>query len=226
MTETCLPIVNWLKNWFTPSDEDYKYAMQVRNPSDSTYAYNPHIDDVIRVAITVTDADGNNVPNHTFTLNWSEPQSDAYSTTLTTNSSGFAYYDYTCNKFGLITFRVKDNNIQVKVGGWRVYKDTGENSNPRWIVRYDDKHTRVRLAYSSSQTIPTSATNYGTELFPSSVSYLTPTTAVMFPVYNGAMVVICQANATTMQRRTIYGTSQFNASSQYWEVEWVHQGLP
>ena len=107
-----------------------------------------------------------------------------------------------------------------------MYKDTGVNSNPRWVVLYNETHTRVRLTYSNSQAIPTTATDYGTELFPSSVSYLRPVTTVMFPVYNGAMVVLCGPSLTTMQRRTIYGTSQFNASSQYWEVEWVHQGLP
>ena len=114
----------------------------------------------------------------------------------------------------------------IKVGGWKTYKDTGANANPRWIVRYNETHTMVRLAYSNSQSVPTSVTNYGTELFPDSVSYLRPETSVMSPVYNGAMVIIAGPSLKTVQRRTIAGTSQFNASSQYWQVEWKHQGLP
>ena len=210
----CQEIIDYLKTYFTIKTDELHYNITSSN-------YNPTIDTNVTITVTVTDGNDDPVTSHSFTLN-----ANGTDVSLTTNSSGVATYTYTCSTWGACRFSVETYDCFINVTGWRTYKDTGSSSNPRWIVLYNETHTRVRLAYSSTQTIPASATNYGTELFPFSVSYLRPETTVMFPVYNGAMVVMCGPSQTTMQRRTIYGTSEFTASSQYWEVEWVHQGLP
>ena len=188
-------------------------------PSD----YNPDIDDEITVTITVLDQNDDPITN------WNVPlmiNGTSITGTITTNSQGVATYTHTCDTFGMLKFSVKSAMTQIKVGGWKTHLDTGASSDPRWIVEYNETTTRVILSFSNSQTIPTNATNYSTTLFPSSVSYLRPIKPVMFPVYNGAMVVMCSESSTNMQRRTIYGTPQFTASSQYWQVEWPHHGLP
>ena len=88
MTETCLPIVQWLKNWFTSKDNEIHYNITSSN-------YNPHIDSTVTITVTVTDGDDNTVPNHSFILN-----ADGTDVSLTTNSNGVATLSYTGDGVG------------------------------------------------------------------------------------------------------------------------------
>ena len=186
-------------------------------------SYNIDIDTDVTVTATVLDFNGNPVVGENLTIYYDD-ETSIY--TGTTDSNGQISTTYTCTEWGTHVFSVETYICFINVNGWKTYLDTGASSDPHWIVEYNETTTRVTLSYSQSQSVPTSVTNYGTTLFPDSVSYLRPSRPVMFTVYNGAMIVLASNSVNTMQRRTIYGTSQFNASSQYWQVEWTHQGLP
>lgn len=108
MTSECVEIVNWLKNWFTPKDEEYYYDMTVSN-------YNPTIDSNITVGVYVTDGNGDPVNNHSFQL-WI---GDSTSVTLTTDSQGYAGYTYNCSDWGVRRFSVGTSVTFIKVTGWR-----------------------------------------------------------------------------------------------------------
>ena len=183
--------------------------------------YNPTIDENITVTITVKDQSDNPISGFTVPLKINGESI----TGLSTNNNGQVIYNYTCDEWGITKFDVNSYTAFIQVTGWKTHMDTGENSNPRWIVEYNETTTRVILAFNGTQTIPASATDYGTEIIDNNSWYLRPATSVMFPVYNGAMVVIAGPSLSHMQRRTIYGTAQFTAQSQYWQVEWTHQGL-
>jgi hypothetical protein len=113
---------------------------------------------------------------------------------------------------------------QIKIGGWKTLTEIS-GDNIYWKVEYNETHTKVRLSYGNSQTATTSETAYGTTLIDSNHSYLTPILPVMFPIYNGNVVVIMKNNGTSLSRRSTTG-STITMNSQYWQVEWPHQGLP
>lgn len=128
MTSECVEIVNWLKNWFTPKDEEYYYDMTVSN-------YNPTIDSNITVGVYVTDGNGDPVNNHSFQL-WI---GDSTSVTLTTDSQGYAGYTYNCSDWGVRRFSVGTSVTFIKVGGWkRVANETQyqvyENVDSYYVV--------------------------------------------------------------------------------------------
>jgi hypothetical protein len=186
-------------------------------PSD----YNPDIDDEITVTITVLDQNDDPITN------WNVPlmiNGTSITGTITTNSQGVATYTHTCDTFGMLKFSVKSSMTQIKIGGWKTLTEIS-GDNIYWKVEYNETHTKVRLSYGNSQTATTSETAYGTTLIDSNHSYLTPILPVMFPIYNGNVVVIMRNNGTALSRRSTTG-STITMNSQYWQVSWPHHGLP
>lgn len=109
MAINCQEIVNWLKTWFTPKDEDYNYDLTVSD-------YNPVIDSTVTVGVNVTDGNGEIVNNHSFKL-WIND--DSYET-LTTNNDGYASYTFTCSDWGIVRFTAETKNTTViRVNGWK-----------------------------------------------------------------------------------------------------------
>lgn len=126
MTETCLPIVTWLKNWFTSTDDLIYYNISASN-------YNPTIDSTVTITVTVTDGNDDPVTSHSFTLN-----ANGTDVSLTTNSSGVATHTYTCSNWGVHTFNVETSNCQIKVKG---YKQTVNDTN--YQVYENEEHYYV-----------------------------------------------------------------------------------
>jgi hypothetical protein len=179
-------------------------------PSD----YNPDIDDEITVTITVLDQNDDPISN------WNVPlmiNGTSITGTITTNSQGVATYTHTCDTFGMLKFSVKSAMTQIKVGGWKTYKETEV-----WKVEYNETHTRVTLASTITVNVTTTPTRYGTVLF--SDWWLRPKQPMMFPTYNSNVIVMASNSVDTLRHRTITGS--VTMTSQYFQIEWAHQGLP
>lgn len=151
MTQTCLQFVNWLKSWYTPKTEDYKYIIT----SNGTVTIGNNL------TVTVTVLDGNNdvVPNHEFTLTHPSGTSD-----LTTDSNGQATYTYTSSSWGIRTFRVGETQKQIYVNGSR-----SVTSNNFTVREYED----FVVLYASRNYALTNTTSWQQSLaIPSSVTPL------------------------------------------------------
>ena len=202
----CKELVTWLKNWFTPTDEIYNYNLTSSN-------YNPNINSSITITVTVTDGNGDAVSGESVTLY----MNGSAQTTQTTNSSGVATWSITVTKFGLQDFRVENQSIQVKVGGWKTYF-----SNTLWTVQFNETTTRVTLASTVSVSVTTTETQYGASIL--NDNWLRPSRPMMFPTYNGNVMVFARDGNAKLSHRTISGS--VTMSSQYFQIEWTHKGLP
>lgn len=146
MTSECVEIVNWLKNWFTPKDEDYTYSI-------SSSEYNPTIDSTITIYVKVTDGNGDGVANHTFTMKTKNGD-----VSLTTDSNGQATHSYTCNTWGNQRFRVNGYSMYLNVTGWRTITRTNYTL---WIngaerlceIRYYKSKVSVGTSWTFIETI-------------------------------------------------------------------------
>ena len=187
--------------------------------------YNPAINGTLTVTVTVKDVYGDAVSGEEVTVSASggaftalngSSITGASSVTGTTNASGQFTLTYTCSVFGLITFTANNTQVQVKVGGWKTYY----NSSP-WRVEYNETTTRVTLASTTTVTSTTTEAEYAAIVL--SASYLRPKQVMMFPTYNGNVMVFARPGSSKLSHRTISGS--VTMSSQYFQVEWTHQGL-
>jgi len=187
--------------------------------------YNPSIDSNITVTITVTDVYGDAISGKTVTVTASEGNftqlngsniTNASSVTGTTNSSGQFTLTYACSEWGLITFSANNTNNQINVDGWRKYLQTEV-----WLVEYNATTTRVTLASTVTVAVTTTEKEYGTAIL--NDWWLRPKRPMMFPTYNGNVIVIARGN-NKLSHKTISGS--VSMTSQYFQIEWSHQGLP
>ena len=73
--------------------------------------YNPDIDSDITITITVKDQNDEGVANWTVPL-----KIDGTSiSNIVTSENGVVTYTYTCSTWGLHTFHVNENNIQINI---------------------------------------------------------------------------------------------------------------
>ena len=188
--------------------------------------YNPSIDGNITVTITVTDVYGDAISNESVTVTASEGNftqlngssiTAAATVTATTNISGQFTLTYNCSVWGLITFVANNTNNQINVTGWRTYLQTDI-----WLVEYNATTTRVTLASTVTTSSTTTERNYGTTLL--SDGWLRPKKPMMFPTYNGNVLVIAKEGNNTLSHKTVSGS--VSMTSQYFQIEWSHQGLP
>ena len=185
MTQTCLQFVNWLKSWYTPKTEDYKYVIT----SNGTVTIGNNL------TVTVTVLDGNNdvVPNHEFTLTVPSGTSD-----LTTDSNGQATYTYTASSWGIRTFRVGETQKQIYVNGKRSVSSTNFT-----VYEYEDFVT----LYASRNYALTNSTSWQQSLaIPSSVT--PPNTVVTATSHKSVL-----ARATTGGNIELLNTSGTAISS-------------
>ena len=187
--------------------------------------YNPQIDGNITVTITVTDVFGDAISNESVTVTASEGNftqlngtsiTAAATVTATTNISGQFTLTYNCSVWGLITFVANNTNNQINVTGWRTYLQTDI-----WLVEYNATTTRVTLASTVTTSSTTTEKQYGTAIL--NDWWLRPKRPMMFPTYNGNVIVIARGN-DKLGHKTISGS--VNMTSQYFQIEWSHQGLP
>ena len=185
MTQTCLQFVQWLKSWYTPKTEDYKYIIT----SNGTVTIGNNL------TVTVTVLDGNNdvVPNHEFTLTVPSGTSD-----LTTDSNGQATYTYTASSWGIRTFRVGETQKQIYVNGKRSVSSTNFT-----VYEYEDFVT----LYASRNYALTNSTSWQQSLaIPSSVT--PPNTVVTATSHKSVL-----ARATTGGNIELLNTSGTAISS-------------
>ena len=138
MTETCLQFVQWLKSWYTPKTEDYKYIIT----SNGTVG----IGNNLTVTVTVVDGNDDPVPNHEFTLTVPSGTSD-----LTPDSNGQATYTYTASSWGVRTFRVGETQRQIYVNGSRSVASTNFT-----VYEYED----YVMLYASRNYALTNSTSW------------------------------------------------------------------
>ena len=148
MAINCQEIVNWLKTWFTPRNEDYNYDLSVSD-------YNPVIDSTVTIGVNVTDGNGEIVNNHSFKL-WIND--DSYET-LTTNNDGYASYTFTCSDWGIVRFTAETKNTTViRVTGWRIIEHTNYNlfingAERLCEIRYYKPGTSIGTSWTFVETI-------------------------------------------------------------------------
>ena len=188
--------------------------------------YNPNIDSTITVTVTVKDVYDDPVENESvqvtcnigkFTKLNGSTITDTQSVTGNTDSNGQFTLTYTCSEWGLATFSANNTNTQINVDGWRTYLETEV-----WLVEYNATTTRVTLASEVTVAVTTTEKNYGTVLL--NDWWLRPKKPMMFPTYNGNVLVIAKEGNKTLSHRTVSGS--VSMTSQYFQIEWSHQGLP
>lgn len=185
MTQTCLQFVQWLKSWYTPKTEDYKYIIT----SNETVG----IGNNITITVTVVDGNDDPVPNHEFTLTHPNGTSD-----LTTDSNGQATYTYTSSSWGIRTFGVGETQKQIYVNGKRSVASTNFT-----VYEYEDFVT----LYASRNYALTNSTSWQQSLaIPSSVT--PPNTVVTATSHKSVL-----ARATTSGNIELLNTSGSAISS-------------
>lgn len=116
----------------------------------------------------------------------------------------------------LLKYSANNTNNQINVDGWRTYLQTEV-----WLVEYNATTTRVTLASEVTVAVTTTEKQYGTEIL--NDWWLRPKRPMMFPTYNGNVLVIARGN-NKLGHKTISGS--VTMPSQYFQIEWSHQGLP
>ena len=164
MAINCEDIVNWLKTWFTPRNEDYNYDLSVSD-------YNPVIDSTVTVGVNVTDGNGEIVNNHSFKL-WINDESYE---TLTTNNEGYASYTFTCSDWGIVRFTAETKNTTViRVTGWKTPTNTSD-----YTFSYNHELCELRI-HIASTSIPATPEAFGGFTVPSGYRPATPVVSHIF----------------------------------------------
>ena len=221
---SCSAVKNITDNKANASHTHHKYEItDMYTYEISASDYNVDIDSTVTINVKVKTMGGNPVAGMVVPVlkNNKTWQSG------TTDVNGTFSLSYTADMFGLVTFSLNGNayvHTQIKVGGWKTLTEVS-GDNIYWKAEYNETHTRVRLSYGASQTATSSETAYGTSLIDDAHSYLRPILPVMFPVYNGNVVVTMRNDQTNLTRKSTTG-STITMNTQYWQVEWPHQGLP
>ena len=128
--------------------------------------YNPTIDGTVTLTVTVKDVYGDAVSGESvlvtasagnFTKYNGSTITGASSYTGTTNSSGQFTLTYTCSEWGLITFSANNENIQIKVTGWKqiivnTYCTLYVNGDER-ICEFKYYQTNVSFTSTSDKTV-------------------------------------------------------------------------
>lgn len=218
MTETCLPIVQWLKNWFYDETEidtalngkaNSTHSHSISDITDlftyviSSSDYNPNIDDIVTITVRVYDPSGNIVPNHPFTLN-----ADGTAVSLTTNSNGIVTHTYTCDSWGLHTFRVKDSIIQINVIGYKTQSLTGVT------LYYNEHEVNAVVNHTQNLTGNTSANNWTNSSASAIPSALRPKIHQFAPTVNSNVRIRINLNGN-IQYQTTSSTSNYSLQGNF-----------
>ena len=157
--------------------------------------YNPDIDTTITVTVTVTDQNDDPVTDYTVPL-----KIDGTSITgVTTNSSGVATYNYSCNDWGVHKISVKSVSAYVKVGGWRTFIDNGT-----YTGKYNDEYVSLTMS-TTGITFTSTWTEFNIDVIPDSNPDLRPLTTMVLPTTNPRNFVRVGSNSRKIARATIAG---------------------
>ena len=107
--------------------------------------YNPTIDTNITVSCKCTDITGSAVEGKSLTL---YKDGTSVSSSIT-NSQGIASWVVNCNSWGLISYNVANQSIQVKVTGWRTVQDL-----TNYTIYCNGEFVRIDFHHNSNSTLP------------------------------------------------------------------------
>lgn len=163
--------------------------------------YNPDIDTTITVTITVTDQNDDPVEDYTVPL-----KIDGTSITgVTTNSSGVATYNYSCNTWGVHKISVKSVSAFINVKGWRTFID-----HTNYWGKYNDEYVYLRVSMPEA-TVPTTYLEFNIDVIPDSNPDLRPTGAMALPSGGSARnFVRITSNSRRVARATMAGQQLSN----------------
>lgn len=139
----------------------YRYSIDIANSTDNTRdKFNPNIDDVLVLTITVKNADGTAVSGVSTTVTCNKGYFTKYnntnisgtstkSRTVSTNSSGQFTLTYKCSEWGIVNFSANTSNIQIHVDGWKtIYTDAN------YTLKTNNKLVEVTYHISNLQLNP------------------------------------------------------------------------
>ena len=128
---------------------DYHYEMSVSN-------YNPLIDSSVTVTVQVTDSHNEIAEDYEFTIDL-----NGFEVTLTTDDEGIATYTYTCREWGVQTFRIGENTIQINVTGLKLVSESPSSFGGDYKLYVDEANRNaVAKLEINNKNIGTGTDNY------------------------------------------------------------------
>ena len=160
--------------------------------------YNPDIDTTITVTITVTDQNDDPVEDYTVPL-----KIDGTSITgITTNSSGIATYNYSCNTWGVHKISVKSVSAFIDVKGWRTFINNGI-----YTGKYNDEYVTLNIS-TTGITFTSTWTEFALDVIPDSNPDLRPAGSITLPTAsNPKNFVRVSSNSRRISRITVAGST-------------------
>ena len=176
--------------------------------------YNPDIDTTITVTITVTDQNNDPVEDYTVPL-----KIDGTGITgVTTNSSGVATYNYSCNTWGVHKISVKSVSAFINVGGWRTFIDNGP-----YTGKYNDEYVSLKIN-ATNITFTSTWTEFAVDVIPDSNPDLRPTQYIALPTGGNARnFVRIKNNSRRVERATLAGQT---LTDQTMALEFLYKRKP
>lgn len=171
--------------------------------------YNPDIDTTITVTITVTDQNDDPVEDYTVPL-----KIDGTSITgVTTNSSGVATYNYSCNDWGVHKISVKSVSAFINVKGWRTFIDT-----QTYTGKYNKEYVYLNISATDITFTPT-WTEFAKDVIPNSNPDLRPVGPLVLAATNPRNFVKVDSNSRRIARITITGKT-LQDQNMYVTFQW------
>ena len=158
--------------------------------------YNPDIDTTITVTVTVTDQNDDPVEDYTVPL-----KIDGTGITgVTTNSSGVATYNYSCNTWGVHKISVKSVSAFIDVKGWRTFIDNGT-----YTGKYNDEYVSLKIS-AENITFTSTWTEFAIDVIPDSNPDLRPSQTIALPTgVNPRNFVRIRMGSRKVSRVTVAG---------------------
>lgn len=157
--------------------------------------YNPDIDTTTTITITVTDQNDDPVTDYTVPL-----KIDGTGITgVTTNSSGVASYNYSCNTWGVHKISVKSVSAFINVGGWRTFIDTSI-----YTGKYNNEYVYLNIS-TTGITFTSTWTEFAVDVIPDSNPDLRPVGTLVLPTTNPRNFVRVGSTSRRIARATIAG---------------------
>ena len=176
--------------------------------------YNPDIDTTITVTVTVTDQNDDPVTGYTVPL-----KIDGTGITgVTTNSSGVATYNYSCNTWGVHKISVKSVSAFINVGGWRTFIDNGT-----YTGKYNDEYVSLKIS-AENITFTSTWTEFAIDVIPDSNPDLRPAQTIALPTgANPRNFVRVRSGSRKVSRVTVAGQT---LSDQTMTAEFLYKRKP
>ena len=171
--------------------------------------YNPDIDTTITVTVTVTDQNDDPVTGYTVPL-----KIDGTSITgVTTNSSGVATYNYSCNTWGVHKISVKSVSAFIDVKGWKTFINSST-----YTGKYNDEYVTLNIS-TTGITFTSTWAEFPIDVIPDTTPDLRPLGTLVLPTTNPRNFVRVGPNSRRIARATTAGQT-LQDQSLYVTFQW------